>query len=44
LFSFLVGWHAGAVSLPPDDAIFAQLANPLNDAILFTPAATNLSF
>jgi hypothetical protein len=33
LFTFLVGWYASAVSLPPDDVIFAQLACPLNDII-----------
>jgi hypothetical protein len=32
LFSDLVIWHAGAVSLPPTDIIFAQPA-PLNDVI-----------
>jgi hypothetical protein len=30
---FMVGWHASAVSLPPGDAIFAQLLCPLNDVI-----------
>jgi hypothetical protein len=29
----LVGWHARAVSLPPGDAILAQLACHLNDNI-----------
>jgi len=33
LFSDLVIWHAGAVSSPPADIIFAQLACPLNDVI-----------
>jgi len=33
LFTFLVGWHASAVSLPPRDAILAQLACPLSDVI-----------
>jgi len=31
LFTFLVGWHASAVSLHPVDAVLAQLACPLND-------------
>ncbi len=31
LFTFLVGWHASIVSLPPGDVILAQLACPLND-------------
>jgi hypothetical protein len=30
-FTFLVGWHASAVSLHPVDAVLAQLACPLND-------------
>ena len=29
LFTFLVGWHASAVSLPPGDVTLAQLACPL---------------
>ncbi len=29
----IYGLHAGAVSLPPADVIFAQLAWPLNDVI-----------
>jgi hypothetical protein len=33
LFTFLVGWHASAVSLPPVGVIFARLACPLNDVI-----------
>jgi hypothetical protein len=33
LFTFLVGWYTRAVSLPPDDVIFAQLACPLNNVI-----------
>ncbi len=33
LFTFLVGWHASAASLPPRDVILAQLACPLNDII-----------
>jgi hypothetical protein len=34
LFTFLVGWHASAVCLPPSDVTLAQLACPLNDVIL----------
>ncbi len=30
---FLVGWHTGAVSLPPGEAILAQQACTLNDII-----------
>jgi hypothetical protein len=33
LFTFVVGWHASAVSLPSGDVIVAQLASPLNDII-----------
>jgi hypothetical protein len=33
LFTFLVGWHASADSLPQGDIIFAQLACPLNEVI-----------
>jgi hypothetical protein len=33
LFSYLVGWHASAVTLPPTDVIFALLACHLNDII-----------
>jgi hypothetical protein len=33
LFTYLVRWHAGVVSLPPAEIIFAQLACPLNDVI-----------
>jgi hypothetical protein len=29
----LVGWHVSAVSLPPGDVTFAELACPLNDII-----------
>jgi hypothetical protein len=29
----IYGLHAGAVSLPPADVIFAQLSCPLNDVI-----------
>jgi hypothetical protein len=25
---FMVRWHAGAISLPPDDVILARLARP----------------
>jgi len=40
----LVGWHASAVSLPPGDVIFVQLASSPNDIIfLFTLGITNLS-
>jgi hypothetical protein len=35
MFTYLVGWHASAVSLPPADVIFAQLNCPLNDIIFF---------
>jgi hypothetical protein len=31
LLTYLVGWHASAVSLPLRDVIFAQLASPLSD-------------
>jgi hypothetical protein len=42
LFTFLVGWYGCAVSLPPSDVIFAQLACPLNNIIyLFTSGITN---
>jgi len=44
LFTFWFLWHAIAVSLPPGDVIFGQLAYPLNDVIfLFTKGITNLS-
>jgi hypothetical protein len=33
LFTYLVGWNAGAVSLPPSDVILAQLACPLSDVM-----------
>jgi hypothetical protein len=33
LFTFLVGWHTSAASLPSVDVIFALLASPLNDII-----------
>jgi hypothetical protein len=32
LFTLLVRWHASAVSLPPSDAMLAELTCPLNDA------------
>jgi hypothetical protein len=31
LFTYLVGWHVSAVSLPSSDVILAQLACPLSD-------------
>ena len=31
LFTYLVGWHAGAVTFPLSDVILAQLACPLSD-------------
>jgi hypothetical protein len=34
LFTYLVGWHAGAVSFSPSDIILAHLACPLSDAML----------
>jgi hypothetical protein len=34
LFTFLVGWHASAVCLPPGFVILAQLACPMNDVNL----------
>jgi hypothetical protein len=44
LFTFLVGWHASAVSLPPSDVILAQLAYPLSDVMLCLHSGiTNLS-
>ncbi len=43
LFTFLVRWHASAVSSPPGDVILAQLACPLNDHhFLFTRVITIL--
>jgi hypothetical protein len=35
----LVGWHAGAVPLPPADVIFAQLAFSLNYVIICIQSA-----
>ncbi len=44
LFTNLVGWHAGAVSLPPIDVILAQLACPLSDIMICLHSGiTNLS-
>jgi hypothetical protein len=44
LFTFLVGWHASAVTLPQGDIILAQLACPLNNVIfLFTSGIAKLS-
>ncbi len=41
---YLVGWHAGAVSLPPSDVILAQLACPLSDIMFCLHSGiTNLS-
>jgi hypothetical protein len=34
LFTYLVRWHAGAVSLPTGDAILAQLACLLSDVMI----------
>jgi hypothetical protein len=31
MFTYLVSWHASAVSFPPIDVILAQLACPLSD-------------
>ncbi len=33
LFTNLIGWHAGSVSLPPMAVILAQLACPLSDVM-----------
>jgi hypothetical protein len=35
LFTYLVGWHAGTVSLPPSDVILAQLACSLSDVMFY---------
>ncbi len=44
LVYFLVGWHAGAVSLPLVNVISVQLACPLSDVLfLFRSGITNLS-
>jgi hypothetical protein len=43
LFTYLVGWHAGAVSFPPNDVILAQLAAPLSDIMIYLHSGiTNL--
>ncbi len=37
LFTYLVGWHVGAVSFAPSDVILVQLVCPLSDVMfLFT--------
>ncbi len=33
LFTYLVGWHAGAVSFSRSDIILAQLVYPLSDVM-----------
>ncbi len=44
LFTYLVGWYAGAVSFPPSDAILAQLVCPLSDVMFCLHSGrTNLS-
>jgi hypothetical protein len=44
LFTNLVGWYPGAVSLPLSDAILAQLASPLSDVMFCLHSGiTNLS-
>jgi hypothetical protein len=44
LFTYLVMWHAGAVSFPPTDAILAQLVWPLSDVMFYLHSGiTNLS-
>jgi len=44
LFTNLVGWHAGAVSIPLSDIILAQLACPLTDIMFCLHSGiTNLS-
>jgi hypothetical protein len=44
LFTNLVGWHAGAVSLPPIDVSLAQLACPHSDITFYLHSGiTNLS-
>jgi hypothetical protein len=35
LFTNLVRWHAGAVTLPPIDIILAHLAIPLSDVMFY---------
>ncbi len=44
LFTYLVGWHASAVSFPLSDVILAQLACPLSDVMFCIHSGiTNLS-
>ncbi len=44
LLTYLVGWHAGAVNLPPSDVILAHLACPLSDVMFCLHSGrTNLS-
>jgi hypothetical protein len=44
LFTYLVGWHARAVSFPLSDVILAQLACPMSDVKLCLHSGiTNLS-
>jgi hypothetical protein len=43
LFTYLVGWHAGAVSFPPSDVILALLVCPLSDVMFYLHSGiTNL--
>ncbi len=44
LFTYLVGWHARAVSFPLSDVILAQQASPMSDVMLCLHSGiTNLS-
>jgi hypothetical protein len=44
LFTYLGGWHAGAVSFPLSDVILDQLACPLSDVTFCLHSGiTNLS-
>ncbi len=44
LVTYLVRWHAGAVSFPLSDVILAQLAGPLSDIMLYLySGSTDLS-
>jgi hypothetical protein len=44
MFTDLIGWHAGAASLPLSDIILAQLACPLSDIMFYLHSGiTNLS-
>jgi hypothetical protein len=44
LFTYLVGWHAGAVSFYLSDVILAQLACPVSDVMFCLHSViTNLS-